>query len=159
MAKRLEQFCKKEIYDIEMCVDCFERSNTEKEWFTQVCDPPHLLVWARESSRSPFKPAKVIGVGGKLSKKIDVRFFGNHDMADVSPTDCYLYSKVNPNTRADEKTMLALMKSLEVSWYFLKNTEIQIDILFLPLCTNSLEKIGFSLLLLSKPFFFFVKFT
>ena len=118
MAKRLEQFCKKEIYDIEMCVECFERSNgpNNASWFTQVCTPPHPIVWAR-ISHHPFKPAKVIGLGSKVvaKSKIDVRFFGDHDMGQVSPTDCYLFSKGNPNQRCNEKTVLELMKILEVS--------------------------------------------
>lgn len=119
IAKRLEQFCKKEVYDIEMCVDCFERSNTQKDWFTEVCNPPHLLVWARESGHRPFKPAKVIGLGNKVTKKIDVRFFGDHDMADVSISDCYLFSKEFAGPRTDEKNRLALIKCLEVNLHIL----------------------------------------
>ncbi|XP_055326327.1 uncharacterized protein LOC129580149, partial [Sitodiplosis mosellana] len=140
VAKRLEQFCKKEVYDIEMCVDCFARSNSEdrSSWFTQVCDPPHLLVWAREIGHRPFKPAKVIGVSGKsLKSKIDVRFFGDHDMADVSLIDCYLFSKENPNGKTDDKNRLVLISSLAEAKKYIENIEKKFECKFVEYKTKT----------------------
>lgn len=47
MARYMEDLCDTEMYDIEMCSECFCRVNTMKNWFTEVCSPPHLVVWAR----------------------------------------------------------------------------------------------------------------
>ncbi|XP_031622721.1 zinc finger MYND domain-containing protein 11-like [Contarinia nasturtii] len=121
MVKRLEKFCIKEVYDIEMCAKCFDASNTEENWFAQVCSPPHILVWARESGHRPYKPAKVIGSTSET--KIDIRFFGDHDRALVPPTNCYLYSKQNPNHRSDDKTRMELIKSLEEVDMYIKNIQ------------------------------------
>lgn len=114
VAKRMENFCRKEIYDIEMCHECFDRSNSMAGWFTKVCDPPHLLVWARIDGHHQYAPAKVLGLATANRKKIDVRFFHDHVMAKISVADCYLYSHQNPNVKLDEKTKLQLMASLEV---------------------------------------------
>lgn len=118
VAKHLESFCKKEVYDIEMCSECYHRSNTQTDWFTEVCIPPHMLVWARESSYHPYKPAKVIGIDKTSTHKIDVRFFGgNHFMINIPPADCYIYSKENPNGKCDENTRMQLIGSFVVIHY------------------------------------------
>lgn len=110
----MEQFCCKEIYDIEMCHKCYLRSNTVDEWFTEVCNPPHLLVWARLNGHHFFTPAKIFGWANTTMKRIDARFFGSHEMVSISPTDCFLFSKVNPDQKTDEKNHLKLIKCLEV---------------------------------------------
>lgn len=104
-AKNLEYLCEKEMHDIEMCSECFDRSNTMDEWFTEVCDPPHLLVWAR-MKKYPFWPAKVFGFGVVSNKKIDVRFFGKHTRANVPISDCFLYSD-DPNEEPNSEELAA----------------------------------------------------
>lgn len=47
----------------------------------------------------PYWPAKVIGFGDAGSKKVDVRFFGDHEMWNTTASDCLLYTKTNPNKR------------------------------------------------------------
>lgn len=98
--KRLENFCMKEVYDMEMCHTCYYKSNTQTQWFTAVCDPPHLLVWTRINHLHEYAPAKVLGLTGgtATSKKIDVRFFGDHEMSVVPSSNCYLFSKRKPHT-------------------------------------------------------------
>lgn len=99
-ARQLETWCAKEMYDIEICGQCFVRAMDLSDWFTEVCDPPHLMVWAKLAGY-PYWPAKVIGITSS-SNRIDVRFFGDHDMANVSAQDCFLYPSKNPNRRLDE---------------------------------------------------------
>lgn len=63
-------------------------------WFIEACRQPHPLVWAKLKG-FPFWPAKALprtnGQG-----HVDVRFFGEHDRAWVSPKDIYLYSRDPP---------------------------------------------------------------
>lgn len=110
-ARNLEDLCRTEMYDIEMCSECFDRSNLPNhDWFTEVCDPPHLLVWARMRG-FPYWPAKVLGIASDT--KIDVRFFGDHSRTNMSPVDCFLFSE-NPNTNLREEDTEALDECLKV---------------------------------------------
>lgn len=120
----MDRFCMKEMYDIEMCHECYLRSNTVTEWFTDVCNPPHLLVWARISGHHYYAPAKVFGLSNTTVKRIDVRFFGDYLMASILPTDCFIYSKLNPDQKSDEKNHLKLLKCLEVRVSFRKSIDI-----------------------------------
>lgn len=114
LAREMESFCDLEMYDIEMCSDCFDRSNTMANWFTEVCNPPHLLIWAKMNGY-PYWPAKVIGVVGRrfANIRIDVRFFGGHKRTKVPPANCKLFSD-NPNTHLNENEGKELAISLKV---------------------------------------------
>lgn len=117
MVKRLEKFCMKEVYDIEMCHQCYLRSNTQSNWFTAVCDPPHLLVWARVNGQSGYAPAKVLGLNGSSAalKKVDVRFFADHEMALVPISNCYVFGKRAPLEKSYEQTKFKQITALQVS--------------------------------------------
>lgn len=115
IAKRLEKFCMKEIYDIEMCYQCYLRSNTQTNWFTAVCNPPHLLVWARVNNQSGYAPAKILGLNGNAAaRKVDVRFFADHEMALVSSSNCYVFSKQVPSGNFHEQTKFKRVTALQV---------------------------------------------
>lgn len=108
----------KEIYDIEMCHQCYYRSNTQENWFTAICNPPHLLVWARINGHSDYAPAKVLGLNGggrAAAKRVDVRFFADHEMAVISPANCYLFSKQKPLKKSDEQTQFKQMTAVQVN--------------------------------------------
>lgn len=111
IARELEKRCAKEMYDIEMCGQCYERANNPHkvdDWFTEVCDPPHLLVWAKLSGH-PYRPAKVIGI--TASNELDVRFFYDHKIAKVLPRDCFVYPSRNPNKRRLNAAVVEQLRS------------------------------------------------
>lgn len=114
-AKKLESLCTKEMYDIEMCKQCFSRViENDSDWFTKVCDPPHLLVWAKMKN-SPHWPAKVLGQA-TTGNSLDVRFFGDGNMYYVQPNQCFLYSKIDPNRqKKDVATKNDIATSLKVA--------------------------------------------
>lgn len=119
IARDLDNWCAKEMYDIEMCGQCYGRANDltkVNDWFTEVCDPPHLLVWAKLSGH-PYWPAKVIGITS-TSNALDVRFFGEHDMAKISPQDCFLYPSKNPNRHLETSIEQQVKSSVAVSICF-----------------------------------------
>ena len=58
------------------------------------CRIPHPLVWAKFGSY-PYWPSKVFAVLSS-SKKLDCRFFGAHDRANVPFNCAYKYSKDPP---------------------------------------------------------------
>lgn len=118
-AKNLEYLCEQEMQDIETCSECFIRSNTNKDWFEQVCNPPHLLVWARMTGY-PYWPAKVISFGVATNKKIDVRFFGKHTRTNVFPEDCILFAddpNKNHNKDLSSNECDALTDSMKVCMF------------------------------------------
>lgn len=92
-AKALVKSAKHESTEIESCSECYLAANTKKDWFKDVCSKPHLIVWAKLKG-FPFWPAKVMGL--TVQHMVSVRFFGDHDRAQIPVKDCYLYSKEFP---------------------------------------------------------------
>ncbi|XP_065214981.1 MYND-type zinc finger-containing chromatin reader ZMYND8-like isoform X2 [Planococcus citri] len=93
VAKNLLKVCKREVYEIETCAECYYNLLVRKDtWFIEACKRPHLLIWARLKGYPPW-PAKALKC---KDENVDCRFFGAHDKAWVPLKDCYLYSKVSP---------------------------------------------------------------
>ncbi|KAK2723856.1 hypothetical protein QYM36_002267 [Artemia franciscana] len=100
MAKIIQKTAKRESFEIQTCLECYNRANTMQEnWFVEPCERPHLLVWARLKGY-PFWPAKAMR---HIAKKVDVRFFGAHDRAWVPAKDIFLYSRDIPQQPAKNK--------------------------------------------------------
>lgn len=97
-AKQLIKVARSEVSEIEACPDCYMHSRNlprpQPTWFIEPCRRPHPLVWAKLKG-FPFWPAKAMP---RLNSQgfVDVRFFGEHDRAWVSPKDLYLYSEEPP---------------------------------------------------------------
>lgn len=92
-------FCEDEMYDIGLCVQCYERkcSTGISNVITDVCAVPHLVVWAQLKGY-PYWPAKVIAV---TKRRCEVIFFGQHDTAKISQNNCKLFSKESPNAQLE----------------------------------------------------------
>lgn len=100
LGKNVVKVCKQEMYEIETCHECYYNANTRKEWFTEVCSRPHILLWAKLKS-FPYWPAKAMVVNPQ--QLVSVRFFGDHDRAWVPVKDCFLYSDKDPNINLKSK--------------------------------------------------------
>ena len=79
---RMLDACRYDLKEMLICVDCYRNSNRcneDRYWFCQPCDPPHMLVFARQKGY-PYWPAKVINprsvADSKSCTEYDVRFFG-----------------------------------------------------------------------------------
>lgn len=99
----LKEYFKKEIIELRICVDCYERSNdkefqmSNKDWFCEPCDPPHKLLFAKIKG-FPYWPAKLIkdNANGKYivrffdkgCTKIDVKANETHPIEDFINKDC-----------------------------------------------------------------------
>ncbi len=78
---KFEKSFNHEISELKLCIDCylyssdnsFDDEKNPYEWFLQVCEPPHELVFAKFGNY-PFWPSKVIHIKNK-GKSYDVRFF------------------------------------------------------------------------------------
>lgn len=109
ITKDLQRFCEREMYDIEICADCFRNANEYDDWFAQMCDRPHLLVWAKIRG-SPFWPAKALAM---KKNHVDVRFFGERKYSFLPVDNVRLFSEVNPNesmTQANRKRLDTCME-------------------------------------------------
>lgn len=93
--KWLLNFTKEELYSIQLCHQCYTNATLHPaDWFTMVCDRPHLLIWARQKSY-PYWPAKLMSMN---NGSVDVHFFGAHSRAVLTPKDCMMFSQKNPST-------------------------------------------------------------
>lgn len=112
IAKSLLKTCKQEMNQIETCSECYQNANTKKDWFVEVCESPHILLWAKLKG-FPYWPAKGMAVNN--AALVDVRFFGAHDRAWVPIKDCYLYSEKNPNVYKIKKNKIVqCVKEIEI---------------------------------------------
>ncbi|KAG7205798.1 hypothetical protein KM043_007743 [Ampulex compressa] len=97
-AKQIIKLARQEVSEIEACPDCYAHGRNlprpQPSWFIEPCRHPHPLVWAKLKG-FPFWPAKAMP---RINSQgfVDVRFFGEHDRAWVSPRDLYLYSEDPP---------------------------------------------------------------
>ncbi|XP_014472870.1 PREDICTED: protein kinase C-binding protein 1 isoform X2 [Dinoponera quadriceps] len=97
-SKQIIKVARSEVSEIEACPDCYAHGRNlprpQPTWFIEPCRRPHPLVWAKLKG-FPFWPAKAMP---RLNSQgfVDVRFFGEHDRAWVSPKDLYLYSEEPP---------------------------------------------------------------
>ncbi|KYM97563.1 PREDICTED: protein kinase C-binding protein 1 isoform X2 [Cyphomyrmex costatus] len=97
-AKQIIKVARQEISEIDACPDCYAHGRNlprpQPSWFIEPCRRPHPLVWAKLKG-FPFWPAKAMPRTNSQGY-VDVRFFGEHDRAWVSPKDLYLYSEEPP---------------------------------------------------------------
>lgn len=72
-----------DIMEIEKCQDCYRHSSIKDDdhWFVKPCQPPHDLVYAKQTGYS-YWPAKVIR---KMDGVCDVRFFGQQHTRALIP--------------------------------------------------------------------------
>lgn len=111
-AKQIIKLARQEVSEIEACPDCYAHGRNlprpQPAWFIEPCRRPHPLVWAKLKG-FPFWPAKAMP---RMNSQgfVDVRFFGEHDRAWVSPRDLYLYSE-DPPVPLPRKRKLDLYKS------------------------------------------------
>lgn len=92
-----------------MCAECYLKANQNlNNHFTEVCDQPHLLIWAK-MKKFPYWPAKLMSTNGNVAK---VRFFQEKSNANVPIVDCYIYSR-EPPAPATRET-LAYLNAIEV---------------------------------------------
>ncbi|KAF4530691.1 hypothetical protein B566_EDAN004930 [Ephemera danica] len=85
MSRQMLRDCLYDLAEMRQCQDCYRRSNekTNKHWFCLPCNPPHMLVYAKQKGY-PYWPAKVIRVEDDM---YDVRFFGApHERAKLEKT-------------------------------------------------------------------------
>lgn len=97
------------------CPNC--RKNLERNprrWFVQVCDPPHLIIWAK-IDRLPYWPAKIISTDDIF---INIQFFGDHKMSQVLSNDCLIYSIKRPETNPPKKMSKLFKSALKVKKIF-----------------------------------------
>lgn len=95
-AKRFIGFCLHELYEIDLCIECYRNANERQgDWFTKVCNYPHILVWARCGDQ--FLPAKAMGFKQTFYMTgIFVRYFGSKRYGTINPNECYLLSTIHP---------------------------------------------------------------
>lgn len=97
-AKQIIKVARQEVSEIEACPDCYAHGRNlprpQPSWFIEPCRRPHPLVWAKLKG-FPFWPAKAMPRVNSQGY-VDVRFFGEHDRAWVSPKDLFLYSEEPP---------------------------------------------------------------
>ncbi|XP_031637195.1 zinc finger MYND domain-containing protein 11-like isoform X2 [Contarinia nasturtii] len=97
-------FLKVEIDSVKKCIQCHIHANdivTRPNWFTMVCDRPHIIVWAKQSKK--YLPGKVMCAN---EQGVNVRFFGGtlEYRLNANVHKCLLYSKQSLNNTSTEQS-------------------------------------------------------
>ncbi|XP_057371242.1 zinc finger MYND domain-containing protein 11-like [Daphnia carinata] len=114
-ARVMKRDCAYELGEINLCRDCYKRSNMQEEpdWFCHPCNPSHELVYAKAKG-FPYWPAKVLRIIN--GREYDVRFFGHgHDRLTLDksftrPITCNVTSLVPKRSAAWVKAVDELKK-------------------------------------------------
>lgn len=95
MVNELIVYCNNEIYDMDLCFECYERKCTNPDnLMLGLCKVPHLALWVKHDE-FPYWPAKLLN--SVHSDKVEVVFFSQCDTALVPSKNCLLFSVENPN--------------------------------------------------------------
>lgn len=101
-----------ELYELKQCGDCY-MNDVNGHHALRVCSRPHLVVWAKYTKYYPYWPAKLLQVGeGK--QPLEVYFFGDNELGNVTYANCYLYSKEDPNEDTADQYKDSLKKAIDV---------------------------------------------
>lgn len=85
------------------CINCNDyEQNNPNEAHLMVCDPPHIVIWAKYEDTG-YKPAKVMCCYDD-DESAKVFFFGTHEKIDVFARDCFLYSQEYPDDANPRET-------------------------------------------------------
>lgn len=112
IAELLQKAAKEEFDGLSKCGTCYANAHAHPQnWFTMVCDPPHVLAWAKFQGCSIW-PVKIMSAVGK---KLSVRFFGDHTHADIAAAKCYLFSEQSPAGKAAQSRGGQYKNALQVN--------------------------------------------
>lgn len=118
-ARTWENECIEAIEELRPCGDCyvfFEKIKSEVVDINIVCSKPHLIVWA-QCGEYPYWPAKVARIE-KTKFPVRVHFLGHNSEAPVTYSNCYLYSKEDPNEYFTDEYKERIKTAVEVSLYY-----------------------------------------
>lgn len=117
--QQLPTYLEEEISSLTTCKQCYENaSKFPKTSFCMPCNTPHLLIWAKPPGY-PFWPAKAMY---ERDGKIHVRFFEDHTIASLDPTNCYLYSVETPEK--EKPTIETYQQAMDVSIFLFSSVLI-----------------------------------
>lgn len=110
-ADSVKDYCADNTRLIEACSKCFiNKSKDPINWFTDVCDSRHRVVWAK--IQQFYWPAKVLKEENKL---FTVQFFNGYAINEIFHQNIINYSDDDPNEVMPEEDIHCLKNSLEVS--------------------------------------------
>lgn len=128
----LKLLFKKELKELRLCVDCYDRSNDKiyrqlnENWFCEPCEPPHQIKFVK-AKFNPHWPAKVLEDYG--DGRYNVRFFDKElKRMDVKVGDIFPIEDLDIRESIKNNTKLTkAMKMLDIYFNKLKNKAINND--------------------------------
>lgn len=109
-ADSLTKHCNDNMRLLELCSKCFvNKSKDPNNWFTDICESRHRVVWAKVN---PYWPAKVLK---EEVKWITIIYFDDNEINTISPKNIIDYSDNNPNDAMGEEDIQRLDNTLKVS--------------------------------------------
>lgn len=111
---------------IQACLSCYENASKHPNKYGSIaCKELHSVIWTRYKE-SVFWPSKLMSADGSKGK---VWLFGHHVFAEVSSTDCLLYSHERPDEDKDACVTDAFDDALMVSLDFFHKFLVSITII------------------------------
>lgn len=83
-----------EIQSIKTCHECYALASAHPDdSFSMACSFKHPVIWA-QSERFSYWPAKAMTFKNKV---INVRYFGDHQIDNISVEKCFAFSQNPPD--------------------------------------------------------------
>lgn len=93
LVKALNKVVTADLKHINLCSQCYENQANYPNPVCLLCDPLHLLIWAKTKGFN-YWPAKLVKLQGTSAHVI---YFGEYTNAKVATADCLIYSKDRPD--------------------------------------------------------------
>lgn len=106
-----------EIKQIEMCAQCFSNAIENDNPMVQLCDPPHLLVWAKTEGFI-YWPAKLMSIDGESAEVI---YFGEFLQSRVPVDKCLIYTVKRPDASSNVSNKKLFNTSLGEAKRYIEN--------------------------------------
>lgn len=100
-----------------MCAQCFSNAIENDNSMVQLCDPPHLLVWAKTEG-SIYWPAKLMSVDGESAEVI---YFGEFLEGRVPVDKCLIYTVERPDASSNVPNKKLFNTGLEEAKRYIEN--------------------------------------
>lgn len=86
-AKTIIQLVNTDVKHIKLCSQCYKNGIHSSNPMVLLCDPPHLMVWAKTDGYN-YWSAKIMSVGRGNAHVI---YFGEYSECKIPVDKCFLY--------------------------------------------------------------------
>ncbi|XP_031637336.1 protein kinase C-binding protein 1-like [Contarinia nasturtii] len=115
--------CEEDIDILKNCGDCYTHIDDSRDNPNLVCSKPHIVLWVKYGEY-PYWPAKLLRIEKKVERDpLLVFFFQERTIGNVSYSNCYLYSREDPNLYLTDTYKNQVKLAMKEAEKYIRNVE------------------------------------